>query len=127
MPFQTATNPIQAPGIAGDFASANPRAIVLSSMNQNVAGIIAGPSGLTIGLFAWLDWPTYQTASNKGPGAPNGFVGRHEQGLITTYLTEYGMTIPAGFPVTVYDAGDFYIVNNGTTQAVPGQKANAST
>ena len=126
MPFQTVTNAVQAPGMAGDFASANPRATLLSSVNYNSAGFRAGPNGLTIGLFCWLDG-SYTFASNYGAGAPNGFVHRAAEALITTYLTEYGMTIPAGFATgNLFDAGDFFVVNNGTTEAVPGQKAYAN-
>lgn len=125
--FQTFTNPLQAPGVAGDFASANPRGSNLSSQTYGNAGFIAGPNGLTIGLFAWLDTATFRIASNSGAGAPNAFVHRNEQALITTYLNAYGMTIPAGFGVgELFDAGDFFVVNNGTTEATPGMKAYAN-
>ena len=129
--FQTVTNAVQAPGIAGDFASTNPRAVVLSSMNGSTVGIVAGAAGLTIGLFAWLDQATFSIANNNAPvgysGQPNGFVHRDQTGLITTYLTPNGSTIPGGFPAGgIFDAGDFWVVNNGTTEAVPGQKAYAN-
>jgi hypothetical protein len=125
--FQTFTNVLQAPGIAGDFASTNPRASRLSSQNYGDAGFVAGPLGLTIGLFAWLDPATWRIASNSGAGAPQGFVHRDENALITVYLTAYGMTIPAGMGTgELFIAGDFYCVNNGTTQATPGMKAYAN-
>lgn len=125
--FQAFTNSLQAPGVAGDFASANPRAVALSSQQYNSAGFRAGPNGLTIGLFAWLDPSSYTFASNNGAGAPTGFVHRNQQALITTYLSAYGMTIPAGMMVgDLFVAGDFFVVNNGTTQAIPGQKAYAN-
>lgn len=125
--FQTYTNPLQAPGIAGDFASTNPRASVLSSQIYGSAGIQAGPNGLTIGLFAWLDPATYSVASNSGAGMPNGFVHNAHEALITTYLSPYGLTIPAGFPcANIFDAGDFWVVNNGLNEATPGMKAYAN-
>lgn len=125
--FQTFTNVLQAPGIAGDFASANPRATNLSSQQYGNAGFVAGPNGLTIGLFAWLDPSTYRIASNSGAGAPAGFVHRAQEALITTYLSGYGLTIPAGMMVgNVFDAGDFFVTNNGTTEATPGMKAYAN-
>lgn len=125
--FQTFTNQLQAPGIAGDFASANPRATLLSSQAYGQTGFVAGPNGLTIGLFAWIDTATYRIASNSGPGAPAGFVHRAAEGLITAYLTAFGMTIPAGFEAgNIFDAGDFFVVNNGTTFASPGMKAYAN-
>ena len=125
--FQTFTNQLQAPAIAGDFASANPRATALSSQVYGNTGFVAGASGLVIGLFAWLDTATYRVMSNSGAGAPTGFVHRAAEGLITTYLSAYGMTIPAGMMVgNVFNAGDFWVVNNGSTEAIPGQKAYAN-
>ena len=125
--FQTFTNVLQAPGLAGDFASANPRATLLSSQVYGNTGFVAGASGLTIGLFAWLDKSTYRIASNSGSGAPDAFVHRAQEGLITTYLSSYGMTIPAGMMVgNLFGAGDFFVVNNGTTEATPGMKAYAN-
>lgn len=125
--FQTFTNQLQAPGIAGDFASANPRAVLVSSQAYGQTGFVAGPNGLTIGLFAWIDTATYRIASNSGAGAPAGFVHRAAEALITTYLTAFGMTIPAGFEAgNIFDAGDFFVVNNGTAIATPGMKAYAN-
>lgn len=127
MPFQTSTNQLQAPGVAGDFASANPRATVLSAMINGTAGQRAGANGLIIGRFAWLDAQTYQIAANSGAGAPNGFVHRAAEALITAYLSEAGMTIPAGMTVgNLFDAGDFWIVNSGTAICTPGMKAYAN-
>lgn len=125
--FQTFTNPLQAPAIAGDFASANPRASALSSQVYGNTGFVAGANGLVIGLFAWLDTATYRVMSNSGSGAPTGFVHRAAEGLITTYLSAYGMTIPAGMMVgNVFNSGDFWVRNAGTNEAVPGQKAYAN-
>ena len=125
--FQTNTYPLQAPGQPGDFASSNPRATALSSQIYNSAGFRAGPSGLTIGLFAWLDTSTYTLASNSGSGVPTGFVHRDNNALITTYLSAYGTTIPAGFPVgCIFTEGEFFALNAGTTEATPGMKAYAN-
>lgn len=48
MGFQTKVNRQQAPAIAGDFASANPRASMLATEGTLVAGV----SGVTVGVFA---------------------------------------------------------------------------
>jgi hypothetical protein len=130
--FQTQVNNVQAPAVAGDFASAAPRATIVTSQWQDATGAmhtspIAGPNGLTIGLFCWLDNSTYSIASNSGAGTPNGFVHNAHEAFITTYLSAYGYTIPGGFQCgNIFDAGDFFVVNNGTNEAIPGMKAYAN-
>jgi hypothetical protein len=56
----------------------------------------------------------------------SGFVHREQQALITSYLQTSSMVVPAGFPMTVMDQGDFWILNSGSGQALPGQKAFAN-
>lgn len=126
--FQGQVYPQQAPAVVGDFCSKNPRASVLAGPG----GLIAGPSGISVGLFAWLD-STYidanggaLRANNYGSGPVGGFVHREQQGLITTYLAAYGMLVPAGMPVTLMSAGDFWAYNSGSAQAVPGNVAYAN-
>ena len=114
-------------GVAGDFASKNPRYTLL----EGAGGAVAGPNGLTIGLFCWEGPPMDSngapaTINNYGSGNVAGFVGREQQGLITTYLSDAGMTIPAGFECTVFTDADFLVVNNGSSPAVPGQKVYAN-
>jgi len=53
-----------------------------------------------------------------------GFVHREQQGLNTTFLSDAGMTIPQGFIVTLMTGGDYWVVNDGTTEALRGQKAS---
>lgn len=124
--FQTQVNNQPALAVAGDFASANPRASVLAGAGSLVAAV----GGLTVGAFAWVDALYQQANNNMFPGssqAPNGFVGRQgNMGVITSFLGAAGMVIPQGYPVTLFEAGDFWIVNNGSTPAVPGQKAFAN-
>lgn len=106
MPFQTQVNLFPALAVAGDFASANPRASVLAESGA----LIAGVGGVNVGLFAWNNNGVVQSYG-AAPNAPNGFVGRAMQALIQTYLTEEGINIPKGFPVTLFNAGDFWAVN----------------
>jgi hypothetical protein len=114
--------------VVGDFCDANPRYTYQFGPN----GAVAGPSGLTIGQFCWAAYSTIDgdnspaALNNFGSGAVTGFVGRNQQGLITTYLANSGLVIPAGFEAVVYSAGGFWVKNSGTTQAVPGQKAYAN-
>ncbi len=123
MSFQRVINVTQAPGVAGDFASGNPRHSVLSVPG----GFVAGPNGLTIGLFAWADTATGTILSNAGTGLPTCFVHRANQGLLTAYLQEYGMTIPAGMGVgEMFSGGDFFCVNAGAGSTTIGMKAFAN-
>jgi len=82
MGFQTSVKLQPAPAVEGDFASTNPRASVLAGESQ----IVAGASGVTVGKFAWLDAAGNKAYSYGQIGqAPNGFVARTHQALITNY------------------------------------------
>lgn len=126
--FQSQVGQVQAPAVEGDFASLNP----WSSVNAGAGGLVAGADGLRVAYFAWLSPTSLDSdnapavANNYGSGAPDGFVGRRTaEGLITTYLDETSMLIPEGFPVTLFSGGDFWVTNNGSTQALRGQKCYA--
>lgn len=128
--FQTATYNQQAPAVEGDAASTNPRSSVLAGQSGNQAGLKAGPNGVIVGRAVWLD-VTRMFASNSAQpgssGAPAGILMRSQQGLITAYLTEAGMMIPYGFAAgDVMNGGDYWVKNNGATEAVPGNKAYAN-
>ncbi len=125
--FQTSVATQPAPAVEGDFASANPRFV----FDAGPGGLVAGPNGCTVGRFAWVQASPMDPngagkwANNNGAGAVTGFVHREQQALITTYLAESGMVIPAGFPVTLSTGGDFWVKNAGSGQALPGQKCYA--
>jgi hypothetical protein len=113
--------------IEGDFASNNP----WFSFDAGPGGLVSGASGLVIGRFAWVTHPddpdgTPSVANNTGFGNVSGFVHRAQQGLITTFLSFAGTTIPKGFQVGLMVGGDFWVKNNGTTAAQPGNKAYAN-
>lgn len=120
MSFQASVNQQPAPAVAGDFASTNPRALVLAGPG----GLVAAAAGLTVGRFGWVD-STGTQASNTGAGAPNGFVHNNHQALITVYLAETSMVIPGGFQCALFDAGDFWVKNDGGSEALSGMKAYA--
>lgn len=103
MTFQKTVNITPAPAVAGDFASTNPRASVISPEG----GLVAGAGGVTVGLFGWIQ-AGGTTVLNSGTGAPDGFVMNSQQGLNTTYLGESNMVILAGTPVTLMRTGDYY-------------------
>lgn len=117
--FQTSINNNQPLAVAGDFASANPYATTL----VNAGGLVAGPAGVIVGNFAWMD-STLTIANQTGTGAVAGFVGRQQAlGLITTWLNGYSMIINPGLMTTLYDSGDFWV--RPSTAAVRGQKVYA--
>lgn len=126
MSFQKQVNVQGAFGIAGDFASGNPRFTV----DAGPGGIVAGTS-LYAGRFAWTTPPldsdgTCQIANSFGSGSVAGFVHRDQTGLLTTYLQEASQQVPAGFQTTLFSGGDFWVVNSGATEVAVGNKAYAN-
>lgn len=126
--IQTSVNTLQTPGIPGDWCDSNPR----YSVDAGPFGLVAGASGLSIGLFAWINNSqtldsdgTPAQASNFGFGVPQGFVHRENQALITGFLADASNLIPAGYGVTLISGGGVWVKNDGPTQAQWGQKAFA--
>lgn len=124
---QAYNQPAQA--VEGDFASANP----YFTFDAGPGGLVAGPSGLTIGRFAWALPPLDpnggpQIAVNSGFGPVTGFVRRDQQGLNSTFLSDAGMSYLSGLPVTLMTGGDFWVKNTGAAQATlnPPTKAFAN-
>lgn len=117
MSFQTVVNTTPAPAVAGDFASANPNANVLAGPGD----FVAGTGGANVGVFGWAD--ANGLVTNAGSGVPTGFIHRDFNALITTWLGEASMNIPAGQPVTLMSAGDFWAKT--LTAATIGQKVFA--
>lgn len=116
-----------APAIVGDFSSKNP----FWTFDAGPGGLVAGPSGLTTGLFAWVIPPvdadgTPSFANNYGTGNVAGFVHRTMNGLLTNYLQSAGLLVPAGFEVVVMNGGDFWAINSGSNTATWGMKAYAT-
>ena len=115
----------QAPAVEGDLASLTPRHVL-----PGAAGAwTAGTGGVTIGRFAWGDLAaTDSVLLNAGSGAPNCIVAREfGDAMITTYLSESGMSIPAGFPVGLpLIGGDVWVKVAAGSAAAVGMKAYAS-
>lgn len=127
MPFQSLVNVTQAPAVAGDFASLNPRHSALAPIGDGtLSGFIAGTGGVTVGLFVWAGSDGV-TLTNAGSGAPLGFVAREMQALITVFLGEASLVVPAGLPLgSIFDGGDFWAKNTGSGAVTRGLKAFAS-
>lgn len=118
--FQTQINNNLAIGVEGRFASANPYDSTLCM----AGGLMAGPLGVTVARFAWMD-ADQLIASQTGTGAPDGFVGLGlGDALITNWLAGASMLINPGLAVPLYDGGDFWA--RPSTAAVRGQKVYAT-
>lgn len=116
--FQTQVNIAPAIGVAGDFATANPRFSIPAGPGAFTSGL-----SLFVGRFCWGDPYSQQLNSNAaGWGLPNvwGFLGRNWQGLITTFLAESSMQVLPGIQCFAYSGGDFLIVNSGTIETTVG-------
>lgn len=120
--FPTAVRVQQAPAVAGDFASNNPRFSVLAGQGAFVAGV----GGVTVGQFVWVNPATRVEVVNHGVGSPIGIIGRELQALITDWLGEATMVVPEGIAVTPYNGGDFWVTNAGSAEVTPGMKAYAN-
>lgn len=134
--FPNQVNTIQAPAVAGDFASANPRASVLAGEGALISGlgVINGVTvqGAVVGRFCWS---TYQQIDNDlapavlntfGAGLPVGLVARRQVGLITQYLGTSVQYLQTGFQIMAFNNVDMWVVNNGAGAALVGQKAFAN-
>lgn len=119
MPFQTSVKIDPAPAVEGDLATGNPRA----AYPAPEGGFIAGAGGVTVGRFVWIQ-ADGKTVLNSGAGKPDGYISRHQQAQINTYLAESGNLIPAGYPVTVMKDGDYW-AKSTVAAATRNQKAFA--
>jgi hypothetical protein len=121
MGFPRQVNVQAAPAVLGDFCDNNPRATV----NAGQGALVAGPGGVTVGRFAWVNPEDGRTVNNYGAGAPSGFVLRDQQAIITEYLAETTLTMYPGAPITLFSAGGFWVVNAGASSTAVGQAAYA--
>jgi hypothetical protein len=119
--YQAQVNYNQAPAVAGQFASANPRASTLAGPGAFVAGVL----GTQVARFAWIDVDGI-TASNFGVGQPDGFVANEQQAQITGFLSLASDRIAPGIMVTLFTGGDFWGLNSGLTQVTKGMKVYAN-
>lgn len=123
MGFQTQVNTVQAPAVAGDFASTNPRGSVLAGPG----GLVSGAAGVTTGRFAWVDRGDLSTVTNYGYGrVPDGFVHRAQQATVTNLLSEASQLILGGQAMDLMAFGDFWVKNDGADPALVGQRCYAN-
>ena len=126
--FQTSVRTVPAPAVEGDFATTNPRFNVLAGPG----GLVCGDDGVTVGRFAWASYEGIDAdnapavVNNYGSGPVTGFVHREQQGLITDFLAGASMKVPAGYGITLFSGGDFWVLNRGSGAATIGMKAYAN-
>lgn len=132
--FQTQATNQPAPAVAGDRASQNPIFVFDAGPGGLVSGNqptgISGLNGVVVGRFAWAYPPTDADGTpavvqNTGTGQPSGLVPREQQAGITLYLADSSMVIVPGYQMTLMAGGDFWVVNDGTTQALPQSPGQA--
>jgi hypothetical protein len=99
--FQTAVQNLPEVGVPGDRASMNPESVI-SRIAQ---------TAVTVARFVWPGTDVDNQVQNTGTGLPLGLAIRDQIGMITTYLAEASMVVPAGFPVQVAERGDRYAVS----------------
>lgn len=112
--FPTKVNSLQAPAVAGDFASQNPRASVLAGQGE----LVAPAGGLIVGNFAFVSKTANGNVVSQqyASGDEIGFLAREQQALITQFLAGDTLAVPQGFMVTLYSEGDFFAYfGNGAT------------
>lgn len=134
--FASQVNTIQAPGIEGDWCSANPRKSVLAGEGALVSGqgVIAGAlvNGIVVGRFGWLSYATVDndeapgTVNTFGSGIPAGLVHRAQIGLIVPYLATASMILLRGQQTALFNDVDMWIRNTGATLAQVNMKAFAN-
>ncbi|WP_334109092.1 structural cement protein Gp24 [Methylobacillus sp.] len=108
MAFQKTLNRDLPRGVAGDFASTNPR----QNMLAGEAALVAGEP-ITVGQFAFADTATGKVYAGKGTGYRVGFVHRNNQAIVPLGSAS-SMVIPAGREVALFTSGDFYVVAPAT-------------
>lgn len=120
--FQNVVNAQPAPAESGDFASSNPRATVLAGAGQ----LVVPSGGLTVGHAAFVNPADNTVHAGYTTGYLIGFVARRQEGLITAFLGESTIALQPGFPLTLFDAGDFW-ATFAAAAPTPGAAVYANT
>lgn len=106
MTFQQDINRDLPRGVAGDFASTNPR----QNMLAGEAALVAAEP-ITVGQFAFVrDGKVYATYY---AGDRVGFVHRNNQAIVALGQ-QASMIVPEGREVALFTSGDFYVVAPAT-------------
>ena len=104
MTFQRTLNRDLPRGVAGDFASTNPR----NSMLAGEGSLVAAET-IAVGQFAFADLTTGKVYSEFASGYRVGFVHRNNQAVVPLGSAA-SMNIPTGREVALFTNGDFYAI-----------------
>lgn len=105
MTFQQTLNRDLPRGVAGDFASTNPRQNMLAGEGALVAG-----EDIVVGQFAFVRDGKAYVAYEEGDRV--GFVHRNNQAVVPLGQSA-SMIVPEGREVALFTSGDFYVVAPG--------------
>lgn len=108
MTFQKTLNRDIPRGVAGDFASTNPRNSMLAGEGALVAG-----EPILVGQFAFADTATGKVYAEHATGYRVGFVHRNNQAVVNPGQSA-SFTVPTGKEVTLFTSGDFYAIAPAT-------------
>ena len=108
MSFQQDLNRDLPRGVAGDFASTNPR----QNMLAGEAALVAAET-ITVGQFAFADITTGKVYAERDDGLRLGFVHRNNQAIVPLGSAA-SMVIPTGREVALFTSGDFYAIAPAT-------------
>lgn len=104
MTFQRSLNRDLPRGVAGDFASTNPRNSILAG-----EGALVAAEPLTVGQFGFADLTTGKVYAAFSAGRVVGFIHRNNQAVVPLGSAA-SMVIPVGKEVALFSSGDFYVV-----------------
>lgn len=114
--FQSFINTYQPTGQKGSRASMNPRAFVLGGEGDYRAD---ATDVVTVANFAWCV-PGGTAHGALTAGGILAFVSNEMEALITTWLAQDTLVVPAGLIVPAYTHGDFWAEMNGTGAVAVG-------
>lgn len=107
MPFQKTLNRDLPRAVAGDFASTNPRQVMLAR-----EGGLRTAEVITVGKFAFADLATGLVYASNATGRVIGFVYRNNQGVVPLGQ-EATMLVRAGREIALLVEGDVYTTVDG--------------
>lgn len=104
MAFQQTLNRDPSRAVAGDFASTNPRNVMLAG-----EGSLRTAEAIIVGRFAFADLTAGLVYTANGTGRRVGFVPRNNQAIVPLGQAA-SMVVPAGREIVLFTDGDFYTV-----------------